>query len=281
MKQKVHGTKAAGPKDRPMRAILGIDAAWTLTQPSGVAVVVESPNGWNLAGTAASYHAFCRLDDPGLQPELRPVVCEADVAKLIAAACGVCGSSIDLVAVDMPLARTPIRSRRAADRVVSTVYGARQCGTHTPNALRPGPVGERLRDGLAELGYPLLTTALAPRGTIEVYPHPALVELAGAPKRLPYKVSKIRKYWPEATPSERRERLIREWQSIVGLLDNVITGVHAMLPLPPAGVPAIALKAFEDKLDAIICAWVGICALDGRAQPYGDAESAIWIPLAP
>jgi predicted RNase H-like nuclease len=53
-----------------------------------------------------------------------------------------------------------------------------------------------------------------------------------------------------------------------------------MLPLPPAGAPAIALKAFEDKLDAIICAWVGICTLDGRAQPYGDAESAIWIPVA-
>jgi predicted RNase H-like nuclease len=180
----------------------------------------------------------------------------------------------------MPLARTPIRSRRVADRVVSRVYGGRQCSTHTPNALRPGPVGEKLGDGLAKLGYPLLTTALAPQGTIEVYPHPALVELAGARKRLPYKVSKIRKYWPEATPSVRRERLIHEWQSIVGLLESAIAGVHAMLPLPPAGTPAIALKAFEDKLDAIICAWVGICALDGRAQPYGDAESAIWIPVA-
>jgi predicted RNase H-like nuclease len=55
-----------------------------------------------------------------------------------------------------------------------------QCSTHTPSALRPGPVGERLRDRLAAIGYPLLTTAPANRGVVEVYPHPALVELAGA-----------------------------------------------------------------------------------------------------
>ena len=39
------------------------------------------------------------------------------------------------------------------------------------------------------------------------------------------------------------------------------------------------LKAYEDALDAIVCASVAICALDGRAPPFGDEASAIWIPF--
>lgn len=41
-----------------------------------------------------------------------------------------------------------------------------------------------------------------------------------------------------------------------------------------------ALKAFEDKLDAIVCAWVGICVIEHRATPFGDHDSAIWVPTA-
>jgi hypothetical protein len=38
-----------------MRAVLGIDAAWTITQPSGVALAVERSNGWRMIAAAASY----------------------------------------------------------------------------------------------------------------------------------------------------------------------------------------------------------------------------------
>jgi hypothetical protein len=38
-----------------MRAVLGIDAEWTPTQPSGVALAVELTNGWRLIAAAASY----------------------------------------------------------------------------------------------------------------------------------------------------------------------------------------------------------------------------------
>ena len=50
------------------------------------------------------------------------------------------------------------------------------------------------------------------------------------------------------------------------------------MDLPLADAPTRALKAFEDQLDAVVCAWVGVCALEGRARAYGDAESAIWVP---
>jgi len=48
--------------------------------------------------------------------------------------------------------------------------------------------------------------------------------------------------------------------------------------MPFSGSSLKCWKAYEDKLDAVICAWVAIAALDGAATPYGDATSAIWVP---
>ena len=31
--------------------------------------------------------------------------------------------------------------------------------------------------------------------------------------------------------------------------------------------------------DAVVCAWVGVCVAEGRAEALGDAESAIWVPI--
>jgi predicted RNase H-like nuclease len=157
----------------------------------------------------------------------------------------------------MPLALSPITRRRAADDAVSRAYGARACGTHTPSAVRPGRISDDLRLGFAAAGYPLRTTAIAAPSLIEVYPHPALVELAAAPTRLPYKAAKVGRYWPAVTPADRRARLLEEWRRIVELLEGRIEGVAAALPPPAADAPGHALKAFEDKLDAVVCAWVG------------------------
>jgi hypothetical protein len=38
-------------------------------------------------------------------------------------------------------------------------------------------------------------------------------------------------------------------------------------------------KAFEDTLEAVICAWVAVRALEGLAVPFGDDNAAIWIPM--
>lgn len=42
---------------------------------------------------------------------------------------------------------------------------------------------------------------------------------------------------------------------------------------------AAANKIHKDMLDAVICAWIAICALQGRAEQLGDADAAIWIPV--
>jgi predicted RNase H-like nuclease len=40
------------------------------------------------------------------------------------------------------------------------------------------------------------------------------------------------------------------------------------------------LKRYEDGLDALLCAWVGIKYLDGDVVAYGDDTAAIWVSAA-
>ncbi|GAK70682.1 hypothetical protein RRU01S_13_00200 [Agrobacterium rubi TR3 = NBRC 13261] len=43
------------------KAVVGIDAAWTLTNPTGVALVVNRGDGWELADVAGSYSEFLAI----------------------------------------------------------------------------------------------------------------------------------------------------------------------------------------------------------------------------
>ncbi len=261
-----------------MRVVLGIDAAWTKTQPSGVAVAVEDESGWRLVAVAPSYHHLDALARGEILKE-RPVGSEPNASDLLASATALCGVAPDLIAIDMPLSRTPITGRRVSDDKVSGAYGARHCSTHTPNPTRPGKVSDHLRQAFGAGGYPLLTSA-QPQfpGLVEVYPHPALVEFARAPMRLKYKFGRARRYWPSHTPTERRRLLLEEWKRIVAVLDARLAGVADALPMPNSVVGGAELKAYEDMLDAIVCACVAICVLEDNALSYGDTASAIWIP---
>ncbi|WP_249406404.1 DUF429 domain-containing protein [Rhizobium sp. CFBP 13726] len=258
-----------------MRSVLGIDAAWTHVEPSGVALVTDDGGGWRLLKVASSYHAF--LCD-NLSMNARHRGSTPDPQALLAKSVSDVGSAITIVAIDMPLSTVPIVERRTSDNLISSLYGARHAGTHSPTALRPGKLSDELKIAFQREGYPLLTSENSLSGLIEVYPHPALIELASAARRLPYKHAKSGKYWPGETKMVRRQKLFEIWQHIVDLLERQLQGVAAALVLPDLGCRSYELKAFEDALDAVVCAWVGTCVLDGTAKAYGDDRSAIWIP---
>lgn len=263
------------------RAVLGIDAAWTAGAPSGVALVVERDRGWTCAGVAPGYPEFVRLGRGGAVDWLAPAVAggQADAPALLAAAERLApGVDVSVIAVDMPLAHAPILGRREADDAVSRAYGARGCGTHSPSARRPGPIADRLHRAFLERGYALATAARrGERSLVEVFPHTALLELMRCAYRVPYKAARAARYWPEAPPAERRARLLREWRRILRALRARISGVDLPLPdLPPAQG---SMKRWEDALDALVCAWVGIEFLEGRARPLGDEDAAVWTPL--
>lgn len=274
--------KAAGVK-----AILGIDAAWTAHEPSGVALIVRDNKRWRCRVVAPSYEAFIAACE-GVRIDWKdgrftgPI---PDINQLCNAAAKAAGvARLNIIAVDMPLSHDPIAARRCADNAVSRRYGGRGCGTHTPNATRPGRISDDLRAKMYEAGYPLATKVAGPdtltsSALIEVYPHPALLHLLRRDYRVPYKVSKAGKYWPRpATIAQRRKHLLAEFKAIRRALAKSIDGICLMLPPVRQNKPLTHLKRYEDALDALICCWVGSQVLDGRATAYGDAAAAIWIP---
>jgi predicted RNase H-like nuclease len=258
-----------------MRIVMGIDAAWTAKHPSGVALAVQHDGQWLLRSVAPSYEAFITSAQGAANPTPQPAAVTAGM--LIASATALAGKAPDLVAIDMPLSHEPIKGRRAADSAISRAYGAQWCSTHTPSPDRPGPISDALLRGFAKAGYPLCTQELVLPGLIEVYPHPALVMLAKEPRRLPYKVSKARAYWPCLTPRNRVSKIQAEWECIATVLEPYLQGISDWLRNRPGGSMK-ELKATEDMLDAIVCCVCAIRALNGAVEPFGDSQSAIWVP---
>jgi predicted RNase H-like nuclease len=201
-----------------------------------------------------------------------------NAVALFEAARTICGRAVDLVAIDMPLSREPITGRRLCDDIVSRVYGARGAAVHSPSAMRPGGISGELRAGFDALGLGLCTAPPA-HGLIEVYPHAALIEFLNEPRRLEYKAGKINRYWPKMTVAERYEKLRAVWARVVEEMERHIAGTAEALPLPALDVRGWRLKAYEDGLDAVVCAAVAIACLDGKAKAYGDGDGAIWVPI--
>jgi predicted RNase H-like nuclease len=204
-----------------------------------------------------------------------------DVGALLDSVRVLAGAIPDVIALDMPVSMREFSSRRAADRAISAAFGAKGCSTHSPSAERPGRVGSSLMQVLITYGY-LLAGANRRAGTspavIEVYPHPALLALLACDYRLPYKVGKSKKFWPDASIDERKGHLLEQFERIQGGLRGALGDTET--PLPPAATVRRLneLKRYEDALDALTCAWVGARYLEGNATPYGDDDAAIWVP---
>jgi predicted RNase H-like nuclease len=190
-------------------------------------------------------------------------------------------ADLSVVAVDMPMAKSRLVSRRVADNAISSAFGGQGCSTHSPSAIRPGLLGASLTAQLAAEGFLLVTRELDTdglRSTIEVYPHPALLTLLGRPYRVPDKVTKSGKYWKGTSVETRIARLLDEFREIHAGLESVFGHLGFELPAARDVGTLTALKRFEDALDALVCAWVGLRCADGGATPYGDEDATIWVP---
>lgn len=259
------------------RVVLGIDAAWTATQPSGVAVLRGEQGALSCVGLASSFQGFIALSrGVAVDWSTPPTGGIPKWEEVLDAATQLAGHAPDVIAVDMPLSMLPITCRREADDVISRAFGARGCAVHSPSSQRPGPISDAMRLALTSRGFEL-AIANTPAGTtpalLEVYPHPALLRMLGASHRVPYKAANSTRYWPKIDAPRRRQKLLDEWRTIIAALSARIDGFA--LEIPTTGTMA-GLKRYEDAIDALICAWVGIEYLLGRATPYGDASGAIW-----
>ena len=268
-----------------MRAecVLGIDAAWTAHQPSGIALVQRTNARWSCLAVAPSYDIFLSVAaGQTWDPEQKATGSRPDPAALLQASKQLAGAEVSCVSVDMPLATTPITSRRAADTAISSRFGPRGCAVHSPSAERPGTIADQLRAYFAALGYPLHTSGSdrADPALIECYPHVALLALLHRNYRVPYKVSRSGQYWKDKPLSRmvRIERLLDQFQDIKAGLEAHISGIPEFIPEHSDVTTLASLKPVEDMLDGLICAWIGIEHLEGRTVGLGDHTAAIWVP---
>ena len=273
-----------GRESERERTILAIDAAWTAHHPSGVALVRRDGDQWRCVALAPSYEQFIAMaSGTPVDWSRRPPATPPSAKALLDASRALLATSVDLVCVDMPVSKVNIVGRRVADDEVSRRYGAQKCGTHSPSPIRPGVLGEQFTRELEDSGYPVATLTTPPGSTpalIEVYPHPALLELLGAPTRVKYKIAKAASYYPDLDALQRRRRIVDTWREIISALRAVIADVTVELPASSSldTMPASELKRYEDAIDALICAWIGVTYLEGRATAFGDEQAAIWLP---
>jgi hypothetical protein len=159
----------------------------------------------------------------------------------------------------MPLADTPIVARRAADNAIASAYATRGLGAHSPSAERPGPIAHAMCTGFAALGYAIGSTATrpgTPRVMLEVFPHATAIALVGAAYRVPYKLGRIRQYWPDRSPEARRRAVLAQWAAIRRALDA------RLMPRPACSVTVTAIGEIGERIEGSFV----VTLLDSKTQ---------------
>lgn len=251
--------------------VLGVDAAWTNKNPSGVALLKwASDTAPKLVKTGRSYDEFCngeRQDNlEGSMPNFSDII-------------GCC-PQVDLIALDIPLSPHPIVKRRNADNIISHEYGKFKVSTHSPSPKRPGVIATNIFDQLKNNGFEWACEYKETPAFIEVYPHVAIIEFFGYEKRFPYKIQKRAKYWPNDSSEERYHKIISKLNELRNKLTLKVDNIKDFLPLLDSNTyyKIKCLKGYEDLLDGVLSALVGCNFLDRKAEPKGDPTGVIWTP---
>jgi predicted RNase H-like nuclease len=226
------------------RHFIGVDLAWSSRNPTGLAAL-----RWD--GTAA------RLIEP---VPAEPVYSDTEIAAYIEA---IASDGSVVVAIDAPLTVPNQTGRRPGEAELNAVFARFHAGAHPANRQRlagynGGTVrGEDLLLLLSALGIrhdPVMKPRRPTRQAFEAYPHPAMVVLFGLERVLKYKAK------PLVTHGQR----LAAFQSYQQHLRSLQTGD------PPLMLPeelfddehlvkrGKALKAYEDQLDAVFCAYLAL-----------------------
>ncbi len=244
---------------------VGIDLAWSEANPSA-AVLLRWEGG---AGVAEAWH-----DRLGDNQEILKFAREK------------VGGDPALIAVDAPLLVPNKEGLRPCDRELSQFYRWAQAQAYPANRRRLGPKvrGEELVQLLEELGFrpdPVVQAQAKVRQVVEVFPHPAAVELFGLSRILRYKARPGRSY------AHRWEELRRFRDLLHGLKQAkpALIAEEILKNAEPYGLRGQALKRLEDLLDALFCAYIALHLWHWGPRGYrcfGDKNSGyILVPVRP
>ena len=222
----------------------GVDLAWSSRNATGLAALQ-----WD--------GAVATLIEP--LPEALPYT-DQEIANYISSIAPRGGA---VVAIDAPLTVPNATGRRPGEAELNSVFAHFHAGAHPANRQRissynGGAVrGETLLAHLASLGIrhdPILVPQQATRQTFETYPHPAMVTLFRLDRILKYKAK------PTVTHSQRLEEFRKYQQYLRGLRKGTPSVVlpEALLSEAYLTKRGRRLKAYEDQLDAVFCAYMAL-----------------------
>lgn len=244
---------------------IGIDLAWGVRNPTGGAVIRD---GQLIAATGAltDNETILTFISTHLQKDEGAVV-----------------------AVDAPLRVPNMTGSRPCDKLLSAEWRQYEAGALPGNrtllAVDGAVRGETLVAKLqATYGFQEvapLPYRTAGRYICEVFPHPAHVALFGLAKTLKYKAR------PNRTLAERQTAFTAYQVALQRLkcADPPLAGTDEILQTAITGLAGKRLKAYEDTLDALTCAYVAAYLWwhgPSQGRVYGNlAEGHILTPLPP
>lgn len=181
---------------------------------------------------------------------IAPVVTEVYSSPASPASPAYASSAPAIIAVDAPLLIPNQTGMRLPDRLAHKYFGKYHAGCYPANLNRPF-AARLVQFGLSleQRGFehaPTIAPQTSGRYQVEVFPHPATIQL--------FNLSQILKY--------KKGRLAQRAEALAQLRDYILTVLPKHdPPLIIKQLPAIpsngkALKAVEDQLDSVICAYV-------------------------
>lgn len=265
-------------KKKMKRFVLGIDAAWSDRNPSGICLLSLDGDRVELERIGASFEQF---EKNAFSFEKKPNGQCLDIGRLLS----ICNENVELIAIDMPISNGYITGRRSCDNEIAKAYGARGASTHSPTKNMPGLIALNIMNEAKKEGFVLeqSTKPLRSKTIFEVYPHTAIIEYFNLSYRLAYKVGKRSSYkeWVNLTKEEKTMKLVDNLNFLLKGLSSRILNLHDFIKPISATInyKLWQLKAYEDCIDAVLCALVGVDHLTGKTKGYGDSEGSIWVPL--
>ncbi|NYI81037.1 DUF429 domain-containing protein [Nocardioides panzhihuensis] len=238
---------------------LGVDLAWGVRRPTGLAVLDEE---------GRLVHVAAVKTDDEIVAALEPYV-----------------DNDCLVAIDAPLIVTNPSGNRPAEAALNKDFARFDAGAHPSNTSKPEfreqPRGARIA---ARLGLDMNPRSNRRRRAIEVYPHPATVALFRLGRTLKYKHKSGRDV----------DQLRAELLMLLGLLEGLTSADppllldnpswHALRTAAESAVRKSELRVVEDQVDAVLCAYIALFATRApdRTTTYGDfATGYIVTPTLP
>lgn len=244
-------------------SFIGIDLAWSSHNHSGGAVIRDG----RLVTSQGDLHSLHEI-------------CAFIVAHLSA-------DQGAVVALDAPLRVPNENGIRPCERELNADWARYQAGAHPANRrllARQGTVrGETLVAMLVQQHRFTEVTSIPRRSpdrlVCEIYPHPAHISLFGLDRTIKYKRGRVAERRLELLRYQKHLRKLRKAKPALKKTKDLLVRTDV------AALRGRQLKAYEDQLDALACAYIAYYLWwhgPQRARTYGTlADGHIIVPITP